>query len=86
MKKLKLLITDLHLIGISYFKCDRFKQTIQNKIFYGDRLTLEKPLTNNQIEYINTFKNTNYSIKGCQYQYAPEIQFDVLYLYDKCIR
>lgn len=73
---------DLYNLNIEWFKSDR---GIKNNI-RCTRIILCKPLTQQQIDGLYYYKNTEYLQKGCTYKYAPEIRYDIIYLYDKCLK
>ena len=79
MKRQKMNFSDLVNMNIEYHAFQRVHDTMGNR---GTRYVLSKPLTAEQIEIINNFKNT--VVSSCKYRYAPEIQYSTLIILDKC--
>lgn len=80
MKRAKMNLSDFDFLKITYHASQRVKHPSYG---YGTRFILCKPLTDEQITAIIRFKNT--LCGNCHYKYAPEIQYNTLTLYDKCI-
>ena len=80
MRRKKASILDLIRLNVDYFKFERVKNAEGKR---GTRYTLEKPLTDSQLEYLSQFKNVITS--SCTYRYAPEIQHQVVIILDKCL-
>ncbi len=43
---------------------------------------MDKPLTDEQVEYVSGFSNV--SLRMVSLEYAPEIKYDCVFLADKC--
>lgn len=80
MRRVKMNLPDMYLLNIEYHAFQRIKHPEHG---YGVRYVLCKPLNDQQIAAVIKFKNT--IMGNCQYRYAPEIKYDTLILYDKCI-
>lgn len=78
MKKRKLTAQKLSEMG-GYSYCMRTKL---NGIVSGMLYHMSRPLTHEEKQEILNYKNTKLSW-GC-HRYAPELQFDVVFLADKC--
>lgn len=81
MKRKKMLLSDMINNGINYFNFNRVKN---NSGVRGWRYILDKPLTKEQITFILNFKNV--VIGECNYKYAPELKYNTLIIFDKCIK
>ena len=73
MRRKKASILDLIRLNVEYFKYEHVKNSEGKK---GTRYTLEKPLTDSQLEYLSQFKNV--ILSTCNYRYAPEIEHQVV--------
>lgn len=80
-KKQKMSLYDMNNLNIHYHDFQRVKNADGLK---GYRYTLDKPLTAEQLQAVNSYKNT--IVSSCYYKYAPEIQYTTLILTDKCIK
>ena len=80
MKRSKMNLSDMELHKIYYHASQRIKN---RDGIHGTRYILSAPLTPDQIAVIVHFKNT--LVSSCSYRYAPEIKYDCLILFDKCI-
>ena len=80
MRRSKMNVHDLYLLDIEYHVFNRVKHPEHG---YGTRYILSKPLTDIQIDSIIKFKNT--LCGDCYYRYAPELKYNTIILYDKCI-
>ena len=80
MRRRKASILDLMKNNVEYFKFERVKNAEGKR---GTRYTLEKPLTDSQLEYLSQFKNV--ILSTCNYRYAPEIEHQVVIILDKCL-
>lgn len=80
MKRVKMNLSDLYHLHIEYHASQRVKHNLHG---YGTRFILSKPLTDEQLTAVIHFKNT--LCGNCHYKYAPEIKYNTLTLYDKCI-
>lgn len=80
MKRKKMLLSDMINNDINYFNFNRVKNNLGVS---GWRYVLEKPLTDEQKIFILTFKNV--VIGDCHYKYAPELKYNTLIIFDKCI-
>ena len=80
-RRIKLNMYDLYDMGIDWFESHRVHDKNNNR---GTRFILDKPLTSNQLEKINSYKNV--VISECHHRYAPEIKHTTIILMDKCIK
>lgn len=80
MKRKKMILSDFELLKIDYHASQRVKHSTYG---YGTRFILDKPLNDAQITAIIRFRNT--LVGNCYHKYAPEIKYNTLTLYDKCI-
>lgn len=80
-KKQKMSLYDMDDLNIHYHD---FQRVTNAEGLKGYRYTLDKPLTAEQLQAVNSYKNT--IVSSCYYKYAPEIQYTTLILTDKCIK
>ena len=80
MRRKKANIMDLIRVNVEYFKFERVKNAEGKR---GTRYTLEKPLTDSQVEHLSQFKNV--ILSTCNYRYAPELEHQVVIILDKCL-
>lgn len=84
MKRKKANMHDMFKMGIEWFdfcRCKRIDEA--GKVIRGTRYLLDKPMTKQQEEYLNNFKNV--IVGKAQYRYAPEIQYQTVILTDVCL-
>ena len=82
-RKIKLNMYDIYDLGLVWFGSERVKYTINNKVVYGTRYLLDKPINEKQLEFINNFKNV--LLGNAIYKYANEIKYQTITLMDKTI-
>jgi hypothetical protein len=76
----KMNVHDMYTAGIEYHAYSRVK----NKHgLFGWRYVLCKPLTAEQIQAVKRWENT--TISSVSYRYAPEIKYDTIIIWDKCL-
>lgn len=80
MKRIKANATDLYNLGIDYHAFQSVKRADGTT---GTRFVLDKPLTQDQRNALEKFRNVIFS--SCSLRYAPEIQYETIILTEKCI-
>jgi hypothetical protein len=83
-RKRKMTMSDLYNLRVDWHASQRCKNPATgNK---ATRFILSKSLTDEQKKTILAFKNTVVFDNVASDQYAPEITYSTVLLYDKCIR
>ena len=80
MKRKKFYFSDIINNNIFYHNFDRIKNAAGVK---GWRYVLSEPLSDEKKQYILSFKNV--VISECAHKYAPELKYNTLIVFDKCI-
>ncbi len=84
MRRKKATVNDLFRMGLDWFDVRRCKRTDEaGKVIRGTRYFLDKPMTEQQEEYLKKFKNV--VVGTAQYKYAPEIKYQTIILTDVCL-
>lgn len=79
-RRRKMTLADLIDAGISYHNFHRVK----NKYgLHGWRYVLDKPLTPEQLQSVKRWENV--TTGTAQNRYAPEIKYNTLIIWDKCL-
>ena len=86
MARKKMKLDENYLWNDRQFIIDDYHRVVNNndKTIKGVRYRLANRLTQEQKDYILSFKNT--IISDCYLKYAPEIKYDVVIILDKCIK
>lgn len=79
MRRQKATLMDLYDLNVQYHATQRVKDKEGRR---GTRYVLSAPLTSDQKDILQAFKNVY--ISTCFYRYAPEIVYDTIIIMDKC--
>lgn len=85
MKRQKMNLSDMLNIGIEYHAFARvYSPVTSKKKNLGTLYVLSKPLTEDQKTFVLGWKNT--TIGTAQSKSAPEIKYNTVTVWDKCLR